>query len=67
MVWALESASPAFCETPATSDDSIRPNHQIKRKKNVEKKVKPPRNCIVLPWPMYTEPKAKSSRLGTQP
>ena len=25
-----------------------------------------PTNCIVLPWPMYTEPRAKRGRLGTQ-
>ena len=37
LVWALESASPASCKTPAKNTDSIRPNNQPGRKsKNPE-------------------------------
>ena len=38
LVWALESASPASCKTPATSIDSIRPNNHLEETKNPEKR-----------------------------
>ena len=59
LVQALVSASPASCKTPATSIDSICPNNHLRRNKNSWKKIKLPTNCIVLPWPTYTEPSPK--------
>ena len=70
LVWALESASPASCKTPATSIDSICPNkhprnkHKFLKKKK-KKKIKLPTNHIVLSWAMYREPRATRGRLGT--
>ena len=66
LVWALGSASSASCNTPATSTDSISPNNQPRRNKKSPKKIKLPANCISLPWPTYTEPRANRDRLGTQ-
>ena len=37
-VASLQSASLASCKTPATSIDSIRPNNQPRRNKNLEKR-----------------------------
>ena len=34
LVWALESASPVSCKTPATFIDSIRPSINQKKAKN---------------------------------
>ena len=56
LVQALESASPASCKTPSTSIDSIRPSNHPRRNKKSWKKIKHLINCIVLPWPTYTEP-----------
>ena len=59
LVWALESASPASCKTPATSIDSIHRNNHLKRNKKSRKKIKLPTNHIVLPQPTHTEPRGK--------
>ena len=68
LVRPLESASPASCKTPATFIDSIHPNNQAgKKNKESRNEIQLPTNRIVLPWPMYTEPRAKRGRLGTQP
>ena len=67
LVQALESASPASCKAPATSIDSICPNNHPRRNKKSWKRIKLPTNRIILPRPMYTEPRAKRGRLGTQP
>ena len=48
LVWTLESASPAFCKTPATSINSIHPNNHPRRKKRFGKKAKLLTNRIVL-------------------
>ena len=41
----------------------------INQKKNKEPRneIQVQTNRIVLPWPMYTQPRAKRGRLGTQP
>ena len=67
LVRALESASHASCKTPATFIDSIRPNNQPGKNKKSRNEIELSVNCIVLPWPTYTEPRAKRGRLGTQP
>ena len=67
LVRALESASPASCKTPATFIDSIRPNNQPGKNKESRNEIQLSANRIVLPWPTYTEPRAKRGRLGTQP
>ena len=68
LVRALESASPASCKTPATFTYSICPNNQQgKKNKESRNEIQLPTNRIVLPWPTYTEPRAKRGRLGTQP
>ena len=67
LVRALESASPASCKTPATFIDSTRPNSQPGKNKESRNETQLSANCIVLPWPTYTEPRAKIGRLGTQP
>ena len=43
--------------------------HTINQEKNKESRneIQLPKNCVVLPWPMYREPRAKRGRLGTQP
>ena len=56
LVQALESASPASCKTPSTSIESIRSNNHPRRNKKSWKKIKHLINCIILPWPTYTEP-----------
>ena len=35
--------------------------------KESRNEIQLPTNHIALPWPMYTEPRAKGGRLGTQP
>ena len=68
LVRALEAASPASCKTPATFIDSIHPNNQLgKKNKESRNEIQLPTNRIVLPWPTYTEPRAKRGRLGIQP
>ena len=64
---ALESASPASSKTLATFIDSIRPNKQPGKNKESRNEIELSANRIVLPWPTYTEPRAKRGRLGTQP
>ena len=41
LMWALESASPAFCKTLATSVDCIHPNKHPKRNKILKKDQTP--------------------------
>ena len=36
------------------------------KKKESRDEIKIPKNCFVLPWPTYTEPRTKRGRLGTQ-
>ena len=60
MVPALESASPAPCKTPPTFINSIRPNKKPEKNKEPRNEIQLPANRIVLPWPMYTEPRAKT-------
>ena len=67
LVRALESASPTSCKTPATFIDSIRPNNQPGKNKESRNEIQLPTNCIVLPWPTYTEPSVKRGRVETQP
>ena len=66
LVKALESVSPASCKTPVTFIDSIR-HKQLTKKKQKKRKneIQLSRNGIALPWAMYTEPTAKTGRLGT--
>ena len=64
--WALESASSASCKTPATFIDSICPNNQPEKTKEPRNEIQLPTNCIVLPSSTYTEPRAKTLRLGIQ-
>ena len=35
LVWTLESASPAYCKTPATFIDSIHPSNILKVNKSI--------------------------------
>ena len=37
LVWAFELASLAYCKTPATFTDSIRPNNQSGKKQRIQK------------------------------
>ena len=67
LAWALESASPAFCKTLATFIDSNSPSNQPGKRKESRNEIQLQTNHIVLPWPAYTEPRAKRGRLGTQP
>ena len=67
LVRALQSASPASCKTPATFIDSIPPNNQPGQNKKSRNEIQLPKNRILLPWPTYTEPSAKTGILGTQP
>ena len=67
MVQALESASPASWKTGATFIDSIHPNNQPGKSKESRNEILLPTNPILLPWPTYTQPRAKRSRLETQP
>ena len=39
----------------------------IQEETNQLKKIKLQKDCIVLPWPVYTEPRAKRGTLLTQP
>ena len=66
LVQALESASPASYKVSVTFIDSIRPNNQPGKNHKSRNEIQLPTNCIVLPWPMYTEPRAERGRLGTQ-
>ena len=43
------------------------PKQSTKKKQKIFKKMKPPANRIVLPWPVYTEPVDKRGRFGIQP
>ena len=65
LVRALESASPASCKIAATFIDSICPNNKPEKGKEPRNEIQLPTNCIVLPWSMYTELRAKRDRLGT--
>ena len=38
-----------------------------KKNKESENEIQLPTNHVVLPWPTYTEPRAKKARLGSQP
>ena len=67
MVLAPESASPASCKTPPTFINSIRTNKEPEKHKEPRNDIQLLANRVVLPWPMYTEPRAKRGRLGTQP
>ena len=51
----------------ATFIDSIRPNNQPGKNKKSRNEIQLSTNRIILPWPTYTEPRAKRGRLGTQP
>ena len=42
-------------------------NNQPGKNKEPRNEIELPTNRIVLPWPTYTEPRAKRGRLGTQP
>ena len=67
LVRALESASLASCKRPATFIDSICPKNQPGKNKESRNEIqRRPTDCIVLPWPTYTKPRAKTGRLGTQ-
>ena len=66
LVPALELASPASCKTPATFIDSTYPNNYHKKATNTKIEIQLPTNHIVIPWPTYTEPRAKRGRLRTQ-
>ena len=50
---------PAFCKIPATFIGSIRPNNQPGKTKEPKNEIELPANCIILPWPIYSEPGAK--------
>ena len=65
LVRALESASPASCKTPATFIDFICPNNQRGKNKESRNEIQLSANRIALPWPTYTEPRAKRGGLGT--
>ena len=67
LVRALESASPASCKTPAKFIDSIHPYNYPEKTKEPRNEIHLSTNRMVLPWPMYREPRAKRGRLGTQP
>ena len=67
MVLAIESASPAYCKTPPRFIKSIPPNKYPEKKKSPRIEIQLPVNRIILPRPMYTQPRAKKGRLGTQP
>ena len=63
---ALKSASPASWKTPAIFIDSIRSNNQPGKTKECRNEMQLPTNCVVMPWPICTEPRGKTGRLGTQ-
>ena len=77
LVQALESASSVSCKTPATFLDF--PSTQtINQEETIipGKRSNPNKSYHIalayvhrtpLVWPMYTEPRAKKGRLGTQP
>ena len=67
LVGALESASRASCKTPATFIDSIRPNNKPEKSKESSNEIQLPTNCIVLPRPTNTEPKAKIREVDLEP
>ena len=67
LVQGLESASPASWKTPAAFINSIRPNNQPEKSKEPRNEIQLPTNRIALPWPTYTELRAKRGRLETQP
>ena len=58
---ALESAS------LASFTGSIRPNNYPEKNKEPRNEIQLTTYRIVLPWPMYTEPRTKRGRRGTQP
>ena len=66
LVGALESASPTFYKTPATFIDSIQPSNLPEKDKESRNEIQLTTNCAVLPWPTYTDYRAKRGRLGTQ-
>ena len=67
LVGALESASASSCKKPLTYIDYICPNNQPEIRKESRNEIQLPTNRITLPWPIYSEPRAKRGRLGTQP
>ena len=64
LVQALESS--ATCKTQATFIDSIRPINYPVKSREPRNEIQLQTNHIVLPWPTYIEPRAKTGRLGTQ-
>ena len=67
LVPALESASPASCLAPAKFIDSIQQHTSQEKSKEPRYEILLPKDCILLPWSTYTEPRAKTGRLGTHP
>ena len=63
----MESASPAFCKTPATFIDPIWQNNLPEKNKESKNEIQLPTNRVVLPWPTYTEPRAKEVDLEPSP
>ena len=55
LVWALESAFPASCKTPAAFIDFFRPKNEPEISKEPRKQIQLPTNRIVLPCCTYTE------------
>ena len=66
LVRALEPASLASSQTPATFIDLIWVNNQQEKSKESRNEIQLPTNHIVLPWPTYKEPMAKKGSLETQ-
>ena len=67
LVRAIQSAFPASCKTPATLINSICPYNSPEKRKEPRNEIQLPANPIVLPWPTYTDPRAKRGGCGTQP
>ena len=42
------------------------PKQSNKKKQKILKKYRTPKNCIILPWPTYTEPRADRGSPGAQ-
>ena len=63
LMQALESASPARHQLrPLIPSIQTINQEEAQNPKNDQLQ----RNCIILPWPKYTEPRANKGRLGTQ-
>ena len=67
LVRALESSSTASWKTSTTFIDSTDPNNLPGNSKESKNEIQFPANHIVLPWPTYTERRAKRGRFGIQP